>query len=690
MRKTALLALALFAAMPLGAQYPMEKFPNYKDFSIPKPDRSTKITDNDLVLTDSFLDLYPEGDPIAGNKELHELYSFFRNDPDGQKEWKGMVSKTKRIISSWDISKSPGFGKNRYIYSLGSLRPLATVYMFTGNELISTFIRGHLAKIAALPLDFWVHAELRGLNPKKPAGALETAILNKSIGFALAAVKKDMDEDEIRTIETAWYEKGHKTAFNWLDRFRPNNWTAVIGSGLLYSAKYFNDPESKQRGIDALKFYADNTIETDGSYSEGPGYFTYPVNNLFDAMLVMTPEEIEYTFGQSNLKGSAEWTVWQMAFNTDKDGKPGVLRLCYGDNVYVANNLHGVDKPSFIGEYIYRDSYAAWLRQRYECRNSSETVILASKLGGERVETESPAQAGFSNIKAFESGDCYIRDGWEDNGIVLSLKSGDHGSRVNHAHSRPELNSILLAAFGEYIIVAPASASYRSRIHNEYDVCTRSANTITIDGKNQKHPHKPQFKEGRWDNRDVWVKGDAKAVVTRCESLEGGDAILRSEATDAYHIPMKEASRTVRFIADGGFFIMTDRMAPEDGDSHLYDYRLHIFNRDDATVISGKQNNLKVQRGEADLYIAMTSNAKMSLSKNDGYLHAPTSRDYDENGPGQGKPGSAIELDWQGKKSGGLEVTCVLYPKHAGDKAPKIKLSKGKVTVDGKTYEIPE
>ena len=76
--------MAACLAFSAAVQFPMEKFPNYKDFSIPKPDRSTKISPDDLKLTDRYLPLYPQGIPVASREQLYAMYDFYRNDPVGR------------------------------------------------------------------------------------------------------------------------------------------------------------------------------------------------------------------------------------------------------------------------------------------------------------------------------------------------------------------------------------------------------------------------------------------------------------------------------------------------------------------------------------------------------------------------------------------------------------------------------
>ena len=687
MKRLLTLLFLFILTTPLFAQH--SEFPVYDDFSLPNPGKSTLLKSENLKPTEAFLNQYPDGILAADNATLHKICRFYRDTQDGQKEWNGIAGLTARVVTEWRLKGSSGFAAERYAIAVPFLKSLALVYIFTGEPLVGEFIRANMAKMASLPITFWLHSELRGYNPEHPRGGLETAAINIALTYALPAVRKDMSDEEYNTFVNAWYERGHIPVYNWLDELRANNWTAVLGCGLLHSAKYFNDAKARIRALNALKYFASATIETDGSYSEGYSYLAYPVDQLFTASLIMSPKEIQATFGKAYLSGSMAWRIYGHLFDIEEDGTPGVMRISYGDNPYGNRELFGADKTSYFTQIVYNDGLSKWLRSKYGSRRCMEGLLLEAKFPDVDTPTYSPEGANLPLVKAFESGDCFIRSSWDDEGIVLGLKAGDLGSRVMYSHTRPELNSIALGAFGEYMIVNPGSASYRSKIHNEYDKMTRSANTITIDGKSQKAPVGPQVREGRWDNSAMYVKGFPHAVVTRCEQLEDGSSILRSEANDAYHIEMQEASRTVRFYptSDGGFFVVQDKMIPTDGQSHRFDYRLHIFNRDEKTIISGKGDRLKIQRVKADLHIVMSSDQELEYKKDKGYMHHPEGRDYTENGPKQGFLGSSIELDWS-TNSSQLNVTSVLYPVRHGSKTPKIQIDGNTVIVNGKSYSI--
>lgn len=663
--------LVLFNVIPAGSQNRIGKygFPIYEDYTVPVPDKPLDITRDDLQLTDKYLPLYPEGITYADAEGLRRLYNYYRDDPQGQKEWKAMQDKALKCIPTWDISKCLGERK-RYMYAFLELKPFAELYIFTGNELVSDFIRCHLAKAADLPLDFWTHGELRKVNPEKPKGYLESSHISRMLGTVITAVRRNMSEEEIEKIEKAWYERAYVPMLNFLEEPMLNNFTAVISCGVLYASKYFGEKDAWDRGVWGLRYYVSHTIEKDGSDAEGYGYYAYPAGLLLQAALVMDEDEMRQVFDGADIDKTMEWRLYGQMF--DEDGTGMTKRITYSDNTYGGIIRGGSDIPCALSRYIYKDPLAAWIAKTYNARMNKLELLLDAKFPGLDVKPVSPSEAGLPLIRSFMSGDCYIRSDWEPEGLLLGLKSGDCAARIGHAHNRPELNSLTLGGYGEYFIVTCGSASYRSPIHTTYDRSTRAANTITIDGANQKYP------------------GEAK--VTRAEQLPDGTYFLRSDIVDAYNVKTLEGCfRSVHYIPEGGFFIVRDFLGTQDGLDHAYDYRFHIFNRDGATEISGKSDFLKVARPKADLYIAM--NRKMDLSQNEGYMHGPGSRDYDPDGPNQGKPGSSVELDWN-FSGPALDVCAVLFPSRKGAKAPKVSFGKDYVKVNGKKYafmdQVPE
>lgn len=655
----------MFSASSADAQNRIGKngYPIYEDFSAPKPDKPLNITRDDLQLTDKYLDLYPDGIAYATQEGLRRLYDYYKNDPQGQKAWKSLQDKALKCIPTWDVSQILTTRK-RYMYAFLTMKDFGELYIFTGNELVSDFIRAHLAKAADLPIDFWMHAELRKLNPEKPKGYLESSHISRMLGSVITAVRRNMTEEEIKKIETAWYERAYIPMQNWLETPSKSNFTAVISCGVLYAAKYFKEKDAWDLGVKGLRYYVNTTIEKDGSDSEGYGYYAYPAGMLFQAAMIMNEEEIQQVFGGGDIDKTMTWRLYGQMF--DEDDKGLTMRISYSDNSCGGIKRGESDMPTALSKYIYKDPLAAWIIENYDLRMNKNILLLDAKFPNLVVKPVSPAQAGLPLIRAFNSGDCFIRSDWKPGGLVLALKSGDCAARIGHAHNRPELNSLTLGAYGEYFIVTCGSASYRSPLHKKYDRTTRAANTITIDDKSQKYP--------------------GKMKVTAAEQLSDGTYYLRSDVVDAYQVRTLDGCfRSVQYIPEGKFFIVRDCLGTKDGLEHKYDYRFHIFNRDEKTSISGRDDFVKVSRPNADLYIAL--NKKMDMAQNEGYMHGPGARDYDPDGPNQGKLGSAVELDWS-TTTHMLDVCAVLFPAKKGAAAPKVKFGKDCVTVNGKTYKF--
>lgn len=684
LKPAALLAL-LFAACSLsqGQTVPttaQNGFPIYNDVSIPRPDKPTAVTEADFRLTDKYLDLYPEGIPEADSETLKKLYKFFKNDPDGQEEWKRIQRKAVKAVSAWDMRQ---ISNRRYVYTLGDgLKQLSKVYVFTGNELLSDFIRGHLAKAAGMPIDFWVHSELRNLIPEKPQGYIETAYINQSLGTAITAVRRNMGEEEIAAIEKAWYEKGYIPALNWLDANTEfsGNFQAVISVGVLYASKYFKDSVGWEKGFRGLKYYIDNAILPDGSNYEGYGYFNYPVTMILQGTSVMDAGQINALLADSGLGKSQQWRVAGLLLGKDAKGRPGNFRLTYGDNPSAGKMWGVTDEPVLLALAVCRDPLSAWVHETWQQANTQYAFLLQQKFPGRPVKPLPPDEAGVPLMTTFQSGDCYLRSGWGEEDVVLSLKAmnGNYEKQI-YLHSRPEINSVNLGAFGEYLICNAASASYRSPIRFEHDLRTWRANVVQVDGKDQLYP--ASFL------KELGCYGYPHAEIVRKETLRDGSFILSNEAAGAYATPMKQATRTVRYVPRGKFFIVKDELVPEDGAVHHFDHRFFIFNHDFNTKIEKKGDLISIYRPKAELYIAVSASAPLDFAYRDAYIHGLDGRDYDPDGPKQGKPGSAKGLQWSCDATA-LTVISVLCPKVQGSARPKISFEKNVVKVNGVKVEI--
>ncbi|MDR1280612.1 MAG: heparinase II/III-family protein [Opitutaceae bacterium] len=294
---------------------------------------------------------------------------------------------------------------------------------------------------------------------------------------------------------------------------------------------------------------------------------------------------------------------------------------------------------------------------------------------------KTPAALGLPRVAAFDSGDNFIRSGWEDNGVVLALNNaGPTKTRYTHHHACR--NSFVLAAHGEYLVVSPGSFSYRSPKHLTYDLSTRAQNTVEIDGKSQLLPGGGKARHA--------MNGQPVAKTTLAVEGRAVD-VLASDATGAYGQPHKRIARVVIYARGGregregreaGYFVIFDRLEePADGAAHSYAWRLHFNNRDGAALFSrangGASAAAGATRGEggeawflcrpkAGLEIVVGNEngngTELDTSVGEAYMHG-RGRDYAPGGANEGKPGSAIEFTVRNReKSAGMDFVAVLRP----------------------------
>jgi hypothetical protein len=665
-----LLSLTVFENV--NAQKP--KFPIFNDQRIARPEGLPQFTGRDINIDLRRLEKYPKGIIYGDKTALKNLGEFLLNDPAGRKLWTDEVGKTVDALNKWDFNRT-GFGVDRYIYNISQLEDLSLIFLFSGHKQLGQFIRAHVMQVAELPFEFWLHSELRGFSPEKPLGMLETSAICTSLAVTLSITPELYSPAELNKMKVALLNKGLIPCLNWLDNPRTNNFTAVISNGAFMSAKYLNNSEGRTKAVKTMAGYLNGCVEDDGSYGEGTGYFSYPISTILPALIIMNPEERQIVFGKTGLRNSASWKVYPYLYPSgDKQDKSLILH--FGDNSFSGPTK---DVVNTMFALLYKDQVASWLTEKFGREISFRERFLIYSFNEGMPQPLSPEEKNMPLVKVFNGGDCIIRSTWKDDGIVLGMRSGD-GSRINFGHQRPELSSICLGAYGEYLIVSPGSASYRSPLHYTWDRVTRSANTITIDDKNQLFPGTGK---GQWNTADVsqiWMEGNPKAEVV--QSKEGKlSNIIVNEAAKAYHVPMKYVRRSVIFIKDPGYFVIADRMETNES-QHKYSMWLHLNNRDEQGKIKTiNQNHWQFTRPLADLDIFVYSDQKMESKIGQGYMHG-ASRDYSPGGIYEGKPGSSTELEiYNPEKSQSLTYYSVLFPSKKGTSLPEVKFNGKKLTI---------
>lgn len=670
MRNPLIVAVLLFAT----ATNADVKFPVFDNQRIEKPAdwKAVKATDFKVDISRARAFLY-------GSKEsMVNLGEYFQNDANGKIEWQALSDSAMEIVNQWDFRRQ-GFAAQRYTYATGGLITLSVIYLYSGNPQLGKFIRAHMLQIADLPIEFWLHSELRGYNKTNPKGGLETAHLSSTVALVLSVIPELFTEDEIRKIETALKEKGLVPCLAWLETPPKNNWTAVISSGTFVCGKYFKDKKAMDIAVKCLKTYLNESIEKDGSYGEGGGYFHYPINSIFPAFLCMNDVERKELFAASPLRYSAGWMVYGY-FYSQINGKMLSLRTHFGDNP--CSGLPGTTLCTMLAT-VYDDGLAVWLCDilygNSDWYKSNWRIQLA--LNGKTLpKAQSPTEAQLPLVKGFDNGENFIRSSWEPNSIVFSLYCPEGGTKVNFGHQRPERNAITLGAYGEYLLVSPASASYRSPLHLSYDLATSSANTISIDDKSQIFP---KIREGY----SHFVDGKPETRLLKCAAEKDVDIII-TDAAKAYAPKMEHVIRAVFFIRKSNYFVIIDDLKAV-STSHKYNWQLHFNNRDEEGKLKQiDSHNWLFSRPLAKLAISNYATVPSESKIGQGYMHG-TSRDYSPGGKSEGKPGSAIKLTSFNKvPTGMLSFISVIQVLRPDGKALPVTQDNNQFKVGNDTFKL--
>lgn len=648
----------------------------YRELRTPKPEHFRNYSIDEFKIDYDRLAARKTG-MIYGDREgLLKLAHFYEENEMGRQYWKTLRQFSVDVLNDWYF-KMGSF--DRHIYWSFQMETLAIVYALTGHEALGKFLHGHIMQIARLPLDFWCHAELRKYKPERPQGMIETGQLAWKLSCAMSGAEDLFSPAELAEVRTALREKGLVPMMNYLtDTKAVNNFIAIVGTGTFITGKYLGDAAACELGKSSLVKFVNNSVENDGSYGEGTGYFAYPMDNLTPAVAAMSQEERVGFFNESGLRHSPIWLAYPYLYPTDSENRE--LRVVYGDNSYMGRPAQ---KLLAMLTDIYGDRLAAWLgqhfsgiKQYWQCADWRWAVVHLAN--GKDIPPQSPAAEKLPLVKGFENGENFIRSGWEPDGIVLSLYTAGP-TRVNYAHQRPERNSINLGAFGEYFIISPHSASYRSPIHYQYDLTSLAANTILIDNRSQ------LFNKigGSWGNAPEYAT--VGKPVGKLVGSGSGPVFdyLEGDARRCYQEKPETALRTVLYHRAKKYFVVIDHLKDAKA-PHSYTARWQLNNRDGKLNLTGiETGRLLAERPKADLAVFPFAAVPLKIEVLDGYMHGAR-RDYSPGGENEGKPGSAKVLAVS-NASPEKEFTLftVLQPLKKGEKPLSCKFDGGTLTVDG-------
>lgn len=641
---------------------------------VPAPERAAAVPAESLL-----------GSPAI----FHDLALFLRDDEHGRQVWRREAGYLARVVNAWQLSS----GFDRYTYALRGIERLMVAYVLTGDRALGELIQQHVRYAATLPMEFWIHEELRHYNPKKPHGGLETAHLAAMLAKVLTADSHELfSAEEQAMLRETLLQKGHVPLMNWLrgrqtDKSN-NNWLAVIASCGIVSAKALGRQDDLAYCLKRLKGYLDDAIEDDGSYGEGPGYFNYPIATIMSQLPALSAEEQTLIFKDSPLRNISQWLASGYYFMTDTKGKAQPCRVTFGDN---GHNYWPDPGLALLVNAHYGDTLLLYLCEWYRGANrQSRQVADALQRRAMALDLRvapagrSPADLRLPLLWTFASGESILRDSWEPNSPVLAMM-GAKPTKVNYTHRRPESNSVVMAAYGEYFVVSPNSASYRSPLHGSWDCSTISANTIMINDQDQLFP----FATGFGVSQPRFARGQPRSRIT-AQADHGDFAVIAQESADAYAVPMTRALRAVLLLRDCDVFVVIDDFAAREG-RHQFDCRWHFYNRDGAAMLLAQDapGQFLLTRPQADLAVALFSAAALQIETGKGYMHN-SSRDYSPGGKNEGALGSSLELLARISEQQAITLITVLQPLRKGSGPLPVSFADGCLRVGEKNIAISD
>ena len=196
------------------------------------------------------------------------------------------------------------------------------------------------------------------------------------------------------------------------------------------------------------------------------------------------------------------------------------------------------------------------------------------------------------------SGWYMMRSGWERDALYLHLDAGPFG----YGHQHEDKLSILLHAHGKRLLTEGGVYAYDSSPSRRYVLSTRAHNTTMIDGFEQSR---------RGASRDTYVSKaplDNRWITTPVYDYAEGrydEGYGKDKAKIATHY------RRVVFLKPK-FWLVIDRLLPNDAESHRYDAIFHVL-ADEYAVDERTGAFVGTSPGQAGLAIHPLSQGNMAV-----------------------------------------------------------------------------
>ncbi|MGI5818483.1 MAG: alginate lyase family protein [Armatimonadota bacterium] len=259
------------------------------------------------------------------------------------------------------------------------------------------------------------------------------------------------------------------------------------------------------------------------------------------------------------------------------------------------------------------------------------------------------------------AGQYVMRSGWDPDDRFMIVDAGPYGT----GHQHEDKLSFELWAYGEYLITDPGTYTYNyDSPWRHFMVSSLSHNTVAVDhlGQNRRGLQELYITEEPLDN---WF-AVADGLVSFRGSYEAGygpERDLRVTHT-----------RTVLFV-DGRYWVLIDRMLPEDDAEHLYE-ALYMLTGE-ASAVEGV---IRTSRDGANLALSGAASGGAIIEVVEGQ-EEPVKRGWRRGGGSVVPNPTAVVAT---RASGPAVLATVLYPVPAGEAAPEVGLELVEADAEGK------
>ncbi|MBX2821299.1 MAG: heparinase II/III-family protein [Rhodothermaceae bacterium] len=370
---------------------------------------------------------------------------------------------------------------------------------------------------------------------------------------------------------------------NWPYIFDKNNLKAEPAAALTIGAIAYerhigSNPDTErwiEQAIHSISGYRE-IFEQDGSYNEGISYAGATALHLMQAYSIL------YRFRDLDLSDQLNWSGFMdYALNLTLPTREDPASVINFGDV-------GTGLPSSVPHWIAthtHDPYASWLASNRDASTDFWSVLWAPQ------QEDHPSASPPAGPVLWRSDLEWIvsRTGYSVEDLVVAMRSGPP---FNHEHA--DRNSIILACYGEKLVVDPHRPGYSRTDPTWMMRGTVGHSGILIDGQGHQYV----------DGSEGTNASEATARLVRFGERSGYH-FWSSDATHAYQLVLPDVAlvmRTVLVLYEEPAVVLIDKVVKTETPSSVQ-ARFFAYNNDQQGRIQAIEEGLHITRPHAHLFI---------------------------------------------------------------------------------------